>query len=146
MMNSINRHMVVLGRLFLLMFFVANSGFTVALDFCTMGDMSCCSKPEHHKADACNMMDAPQASGDQVISSDNSCHVITVARVLKTDPTVIHNDFYSRLAKVDLIAAIVPHFAVSPVMGLSPWLSPGKSSSNPPPAVETYVLNASFLI
>ncbi len=138
--------MLVLGRLFLLLFFVANSGITVALDFCTMGEMSCCSNPEHHKADACNMMNAPQTPGEQALSSDIGCHIIAVAGGLKTDPTVIHNDFYSRLAKVDLIAAVAPHIGVTSIMGHSSWLSSGTTSGNPPPAVETYVLNASFLI
>ncbi len=145
-MNFINRHILAAGRLFILLFFIANSGITVALDFCTMGDMSCCNMPEHHKADACNMMDAPQTPGGLVLSSETSCHIVAVAGGLKTDPTVIHSDFYPRLAKVDLIAAVAPHIGVTSIMGHSSWLSSGTTSGNPPPAVETYVLNASFLI
>jgi hypothetical protein len=145
-MRSLTRHILIIGRLFVLIFFLANSGFTVVLYHCTMGDMDCCGTSDDDMSVACGMMDVPPTSSGPSITSGFNCLSVIIAGGLRTDPTVVEKESAARLLKVDLIAAFNPHSALSTgtpqVQPFSPVAAPDVS----PPTVERYVLNSTFLI
>ena len=145
-MRFLYRHILTLGRLFVLLFFVANSGFTVVLYHCTMEEMDCCTTPNEQMSDACSMMDPPQASSGPVLTAGDNCHSVIVAGGLKTDPTVVEKESVSRVIKIDLVAGFVPYLEVSNVSSQAPSFSTAAPQNTSPPAVETYVLNSTFLI
>ena len=145
-MRFLNRHIVIIGRLFVLLFFLANSGFTVVLYHCTMEEMDCCNTSDERMSDACSMMDPPQASSGPAITAGDNCHCVIVAGGLKTDPTVVEKESLTQVIKVDLVSSFTPSLALSTVSSQVRLFSSTASQNASPPAVETYVLNSTFLI
>jgi hypothetical protein len=145
-MRFLNRHIVTVGRLFVLLFFLANSGFTVVFYHCTMEEMDCCGSKDEEMSGACSMMDPPQASSGPAVTSGDNCHSIIVAGGLKTDPTVLEKESVARVIKVDLVPAFTPDFTLSTVFPQVQPLFSNASQNVSSPAVETYVLNSTFLI
>ena len=145
-MRFLNRHILTIGRLFVLLFFVANSGFTVVLYHCTMEKMDCCSASNDQMSDACGMMDPPQTSSGPSVTANDLCHCVIVAGGVKTDPTVVEKESVVRVIKVDLAFAFTPNFALSVVSSLYQPFSLTASRIASAPAVDTYVLNSTFLI
>jgi hypothetical protein len=145
-MRFISQYSPTIGRLFLVLFFLANSGFTVVLYHCTMGDLDCCSKSDEEISCACSTMNLPQSSSRPAVTSGDACHSMTIAGGLKTDPTVVEKESAARVIKVDLVPAFTPNSQLStaslPVQSSSSTAIPNIL----PPAVETYVLNSTLLI
>jgi hypothetical protein len=141
-----NRHILTIGRLFVLVFFLANSGFTVVLYHCTMEEMDCCSTSDEQMSGACSMMDPPQTSSGPAVTSGDNCHSMTIAGGLKTDPTVVEKESVARVIKMDLVPAFTPDFALSTVFPQVQSFSSAASQNVSTPAVETYILNSTFLI
>ena len=145
-MRSLNRHLLTIGRLFVLLFFLANSGFTVVLYHCTMGEMDCCGTSDDGMSCGCSMMDPPQISSGPSITAGISCQSLIVAGGLKTDPTVVEKESAARLLKVDLVPAFTPDFtSFTTTCQLQPFSLPSLRDVSPH-TVETYVLNSAFLI
>jgi hypothetical protein len=145
-MRFLNRHILTIGRLFVLLFFLANSGFTVVLYHCTMEEMDCCTTSDDQMSGACSMMDPPQASSGPLVTGSDDCHSVIIAGGLRIDPTVVEKESVARANKVDLVAAFAPDLAISPVsFKFQPPLSTASQNASPS-AVETYILNSSFLI
>jgi hypothetical protein len=92
------------------------------------------------------MMDPPQASSGPAVTAGDNCHSMVIAGGLKTDPTVVEKESVARVIKVDLVAAFSPNLAVSTVSFQVQPFSLTASQNASPPAVETYVLNSTFLI
>jgi hypothetical protein len=145
-MRFLNRHLLTIGRLFVLLFFLANSGFTVVLYHCTMGEIDCCGTSDNDMSCACSMMDPPQTSSGPSITAGINCQSVIVAGGLKTDPTVVEKESAARLLKVDLVAAFAPDFAGSTITSQFQPVSLPSARDVSPPTVETYVLNSTFLI
>lgn len=145
-MRFLNRHILTIGRLFVLLFFVANSGFTVVLYHCTMEEMDCCTTSNGQMSSDCSMMDPPQTSSGPSVTAGNDCHSMIIAGGVKTDPTVVEKESVARVIKVDLAASFTPDFALSTVSSLYQSFSLSASQIASAPAVETYVLNSTFLI
>ena len=143
-MKFIHKHVLALGRLFALTFFLASSGFTVVLYHCTMGEMSACT--DYCMAGNADATDQHQPAQALLSSIENSCHTVTVAGGLRTDPSVVERGSIVQQIKVD--------FALSP--DLNPVLASRidqpillfstRASNFSPPTVETYLLNSTFLI
>jgi hypothetical protein len=145
-MQFLSRHILTIGRLFLLLFFLGNSGFTVVLYHCTMEDMDCCSASDEKMSCACSMMEPIQSSGGPAVSSGDNCHSMTIAGSLKTDLTVLEKESVTRVIKLDLVAAVTPKVTLSTVPSQGQLFSSTGSQNASPAAVETYVLNSTFRI
>lgn len=145
-MQSLHRQILLIGRLFVLLFFLANSGFTVVLYHCTMEKMDCCTTSDEQMSDACSTMDPPQAPIGPAVTAGSNCHTMIVAGGLKTDPTVVEKESVARVIKADLVAGFAPNLAVSSVSFQTQPFSSTASQNASPPAVEMYILNSIFLI
>ncbi len=145
-MHLFDRHILPLGWVLVLLFFVANAGITVVQFHCTMQDMGCCAPLKQEMADACGMMDQPQTSSGPSVSSGEQCHSWVVAGGLKTDPTVVEKTYAHRGISVDLAYHIVPTNSIPVVDSYTQTHNFLASSSVSPPPVEKYVLASSFLI
>jgi hypothetical protein len=145
-MKFLNRHLLTIGRLFVLLFLLANSGFTVVLYRCTMGEIDCCGTSEDDMSCACSTMDPPHTSSEPSIAAGINCQSVIVAGGLKTDPTVVEKESAARLLKVDLVVAFAPNFASSTITSqFHPFFLPSVRDVSPP-TVGTYILNSTFLI
>jgi hypothetical protein len=138
--------MLAVGRLFVLLFFVANTGFTVVFSRCTMKEMDCCAASDEQMSDDCSMMDPPQPSSEPSVRAFNDCISVIVVGGLKTDPTVVEMESHARVIKLDLVAPYAPELALSTVSLQFQPISSTASQNVSPPAVEKYVLNSTFLI
>ncbi len=145
-MQLLGKHILVLGRLFILLFLVVNAGYTVVLYHCTMQYMGCCAASSGEMAGSCGMMDTPKATDGASVSSGEKCVTLEIAGGVKTDPTVVEKSFSHRLFSSDL-----PNYAVSAqsfvlVDTYNQTHAFTTSTSISPPSVEKYVLASSFLI
>ena len=145
-MTFLYRHIPAIGRLFVLLFFVANSGFTVVLYHCTMEEKDCCTTSNEHLSCDFGTMDLPQTPGVPSVTTGDNCHSMTIAGGVKTDPKVVEKESVTRVIKVDLAATFTPVFALSTVPSLQQPFSSTASQNASSPSVETYVLNSTFLI
>lgn len=150
-MRFLNRHILTIGRLFVLLFFLANSGFTVVLYNCTMTDemcgMSCCTGLDDCSAETCQDMEGPQTPAAHTITVDQPCQTATVVGGYRTEPTVLEKEFNGRqIIKVDLLPTSVYETAIGDRFDLPAFHLVSAASNVSPPSVETYVLNATFLI
>jgi hypothetical protein len=145
-MRFMSKHSPAIGRLFLLLFFLANSGLTVVLYHCTMGDLDCCRKSDEEMSCACNTMNLPQSPCGPAVTSGDACQPKIVAGGLKTDPAVVEKESPARVIKVDLVPAFTPNSQLSTASLPVQSSSLAAIQNILPPAVETYVLNSTLLI
>ncbi len=151
-MQFFNRHIVIFGRLFLVVFVLATSGFSIAVSHCTMGssDAGACTMTgmeQESSGDVCHDDGIPQTAKGTVAASNAPCMVTTVAGGLQTEPTTFEKESLSRhLAKIDLMPLALPALANAQILEKSFTLFSSAGSNVSPPSVEKYVLNATFLI
>jgi hypothetical protein len=150
-MRLLNKHILTFGRLLLVFFFLANSGFTVVLYHCTMADemcgMSCCDGKNDSQAGACEDMDGPQTPATHPVTVDQPCQTVTVLGGYQVDPTVVAKAFDGRqIIKIDLLPNFVYQTAIGDRVDLPAFHLVSAASNVSTPSVETYVLNATFLI
>jgi|GEM_PF-1630514 len=157
-MRLVDKHICGFSRLFLVLFFLANSGFTVVLYRCTMTKcamtgsvlgMECCSKARMDccTAGSCEEVAVPQVAVADAVTMDRPCETATVAGGYQTDPTVVEKQVNGRqLLTVDLLPTSAFETGIGPRVDLPAFHFTSTASNVSPPSVETYVLNASFLI
>jgi len=155
-MRLLNKHILGFGRLFLVLFFLANSGFTVVLYHCTMtqcamtdalSGMACCVGMDCCNAGSCDDVAGLQATVAHAVTVNQPCQTTTVVGGYQTEPTVVEKQFNGRqIINVDLLATSVFETAIGPRVDLPAFHLASAASNVSPPSVETYVLNASFLI
>lgn len=149
-MQVLNRHILVIGRLLLALFFVANSGFTVVQRYCTMAHEkhgeACANDNDGCSAATCNDERVPQSATAPSITDNMSCHVVSVGGGLPSDPTIVEKESSARHVSAPLLLAPVPDLIVYSQDDSSPHHLPAASANVLPHSVETYVLNATFLI
>jgi hypothetical protein len=145
-MSLPNRHIPAIGRVLILLFFLANSGFTVVLRHCTMGMIECRSASDDQMAGACCMMHPLQTPGDLAFTGGNGCHSMELAGGLKTDPTLVENRPVAHVTKLDMTGILTPSFFSSDNSAHSPLVLTAAPHTVSASSVETYVLNEAFLI
>jgi hypothetical protein len=146
-----NRHILTIGRLFVLLFFLANSGFTVVIYHCTMTgemcQMSRCNGTNDCPAGACEDMDGPQTPATHAVTVDQPCQTATVIGGYQVDPTVIAKEFNGKqIIKIDLLPASALETTIGDRLDLPTFHLASAASNVSTPSVETYVLNSTFLI
>jgi hypothetical protein len=146
-----NKNILGFSRLFLMLFFLANAGFTVVLYHCTMTEemcgMSCCVGINDCAAGTCQDMDRSQTPETKFVKVDRPCQTATVVGGVQNEPKVVEKQFNSRqIISIDLLPSSVFEAAIGPRVDLPVFHFTSTASNFSPPSVETYVLNASFLI
>jgi len=142
--NPISKHRNTLGSLVLLLFFLANAGFTTVVSNCTMGVHSCVCGMETCTPGCCKSL--PGNAREPAVTSNDACHLTIVIGGLPEAPSIIEKTSAEVQARTP--------FATTPA--LSPGLDVpdvGCVTRNASafttvytPSVEMYLLNATFLI
>lgn len=145
-MKDLRRNISGVYRLFILLFFVANSGFTVVLYHCTMDGMPDCINSDKGVPVNCGAGEHQQASGALVTSASMPCHVIKVAGGFHTDPSVVERESGTKHIKVEQIQAPVSLCVSIPLVHHETYLFNCNRSNTSLHPVEAYVLNSTFLI
>jgi len=155
-MRFLDRHTLTFGRLFLLLFFVANSGFTVVLYNCSMthrattnemSGMSCCQGMDCCTCALCKDAAGSQAPASQRVTLDQQCMTVTIAGGTLTEPTIVEKGFTGQqIIKAVLLPGAVCATAVDSRPDLPALRLASASTNVATSSVETYVLNAAFLI
>ena len=141
-MRILSRHIIALSRISLLVIFFASSGFTIVLHTCSMGAASCCA----HECcgDDCDQPATQNATGS--VQPAVSCHMSSVIGGLTTDPAVVEKQSKMDVSNNSIaipVAVQTDRYDIDNVLTSTAFRSYEYAS---PPAVEKYVLSASFLI
>jgi hypothetical protein len=149
-MQFLNRHILAIGRLFLALFFVANSGFTIVQRYCTMAHENhgeaCTDDNDGCSAATCNDEGVPPPATAPAITENMSCHVVSIGGGLPSDTTNVEKESSARHISAPLLLAPIPDLGVIIHVDRSlHHLSPAFANV-PLHSVETYVLNSTFLI
>ncbi len=134
-----------MGRLFILVFFLAASGFTVVLHHCTEQEQACCPTSDHGSC-ACAMTDPSQSSDTPSVYAGDCCDSVLIAGGLKIDDMVVEEESATRVVKPELVKTLTAgslSLTLAPMRIPHSWIT---SFNIAPPTVETYVLNSTFLI
>ena len=146
-MRSINRH-IIFGRLFLLLFVVANSGFTAILYHCNMLNrmeaMPCCEIPGSGSTKASTGSQLPE--GSELYSVGFPCYTLHLAGGLQTHPSVLVRESSAKNLKTSCLVALDPAICSLSSSPQSTASYVASASNTPRSSVEKYVLNASLLI
>lgn len=146
LMLSLYRHTLVAGRVLLLFFVLANTGFTVVLDYCIMGSMVCCIESDTAKDDPCCATQHSHRSGDLTISGTLGCHSTELVGGLNSNPTLVESRPVMQGPKVDTPSPFAAGYITAHFSTHLPTFRHDGSLHPFPTSVETYVLNSSFLI
>ena len=132
-----NKHIAVLGRVVLILFVIASSGFTLALRICLMNSPDCCSTM---------CQDSAPSAKEASVGAQMGCPKSIVAGGLNTNPGLIEKSVKLQNGRYEVLSVTVLH----PERYAQPQNQFGQftsySSSSSPPSVEKYVLYSSFLI
>ncbi len=132
-----NKHIKILGRIVVSLFFLASSGFTVILNTCVMDTPECC--------DTTCRESLPSPMGPSV-QGQLGCHANTVAGGLNSIPALVEKGSKPQNNRLEILSETALHCAKRAQSGTSSWFTVSFSHNISPPSVEKYVLNASFLI
>lgn len=150
-MHSLSRHILVLGRLLLVLFILANTGFTFVLYECMMcgttEDMARCGDSHPAAANTCPDMDSPRPMGTHPVVHNPSCMVTTVVGGLQTDPKFVEKvSITPQLTKIDFVPVTLSALSNGPHVDRPFCLLSSVDSNISPPSVEKYVLTGALLI
>ncbi|MDH3252064.1 MAG: hypothetical protein OEM41_04680 [Ignavibacteria bacterium] len=140
-MNYSRTHIIIFGRLFVLIFFLVNAGFTTVLEQCAMQSESCCGTPTHMMA--CNMgveADAPMVSGP-----GSGCHVITLFGGRANSDGLWEKDAQQNAQKSNVLplVSILSRLVVDNGSSVNLRLADRRPSLHP--RVGKYILHEAFL-
>lgn len=155
-MRFVNKHILPFGRLFLSLFFLTNSGFTVVMYHCTMTGcsmtddktgMMCCSESTECADESCDLDAGMQTAATHVVAVDQQCMTSIIVGGNIVDPTVVEKPFSGeQILKSDLLSTAVSELPIGPRVDLPAFLLTSSAVNTSTPSVETYVLNSTFLI
>jgi hypothetical protein len=149
-MQLLNRHILVIGRLLLALFFMANSGFTVVQRYCTMAQenhgVTCADDNDGCSDATCNDDGVPQPATAPAITDNLSCHALSIGGGLPSDPTIVEKESSARHINAPLLLAPVPDLGINIQVDSSLHHLLPAFAHVPLHSVETYVLNSTFLI
>ena len=146
-MNFFSRHSIIVGRLLILLFVLANSGFTVVIRQCMMGlshPMECCANSTASAHDPSMPLRAQTTA--TIAHSDMDCFKTTVVGGLSNTSALVEKESSIHLLKVDkgITAIPAPNITI-PVHNFSSR-SIASFGTISPPSTEKCVLNSTFLI
>ena len=138
------RHILIIGRILLGLFVLANSGFTIVLHSCMMGADLCCPSPatqtplhpNHNPQSEVSLVSPVPACCEIHVAGGTDSHLVSTLQASSIES--------QKLVVVNHVVAIVAgntHYFSSLIRNLS---SPSLSIA--PLPVEKYVLNSALLI
>ena len=155
-MTFFSKHTPAFGRSFLILYLLANSGFTVVVYRCTMphcetaGDISgtaCCTGMADCTSASCPELVGSQSPVVGAVTVCQPCIIATIAGGSFTDPTIVEEEFNGQqILKADLLGNAWYETTKNSLLDLTISYSLLSSSRVSTSSVETYVLNATFLI
>jgi hypothetical protein len=148
-MKSLTKHTQNLGRVVTLLFFVANTGFTAVVDYCSNDGAASCameSCAENRDCDAkCDQTLPFEAELASQVPGD--CDNVAVAGGLNSTPMVLETILGAQTSKIDVLSCVSPQSVVLPgALRIIVFSSSSPSGVALQHTVEKYILNASFLI
>lgn len=137
------RHILVIGRILILLLFVANSGFTMVLHTCAMSTMACCAD-----AMPASKAPAPPMSEAALAGSEMQCCTVIVAGGVNATPVAMEHSSTDNPQKFPVRAEVPALTAPADLQAFTSSILAQLSSRSAvaPRSVEKYVLNAVFLI
>ena len=150
-MRFTGKHILVSGRVLLVLFLLANSGFTYVFARCAMSDapekMACCQNQEMSSTGSCVDMNAGQPADEHRVVITAPCMVTTLAGGLQTDPKIVEKPSLDQhLSKVNIAPATTPTLLNAPAPNGPFCIVSSAVSSVSLVSVEKYVLTSTFLI
>ncbi len=150
-MHSVSKHILILGRLLLILFILANTGFTFILYQCAMSGaadgMACCDDPHPAATGDCSDMDSPQPTDATPVVLNSSCMITSVVGGLQTDPKFVEKvSTTPQLTKIEFVPVTLSALPNGPYVDRPFCLLSSVDSNISPPSVEKYVLTGAFLI
>jgi hypothetical protein len=155
-MQFFKKHKQAFNRIVLVLFAVANSGFSVVLYHCSMtrcpmaeesSRMACCAGNDQCSCGMCDELRVPPPPGGDVLKMVAECRTATLAGGVLAEPTIVEKVFSQRhIVRSDLSLLVARETAFSPRIKLTSFQPDSPSSSVPTSSVEKYVLNSTFLI
>lgn len=150
-MRLINKHILALGRLSLIVFALANTGFTFVLYECTMSGAAdvtaCCDDLRTTIAGNCPEMGSPDPTEATLAANYPSCMVTTVVGGLQTDPKFVEKvSFTPQLTKIGFVPVTLSVLSNGPYLDRPFCLHSSVDTNISPPSVQKYVLTGAFLI
>jgi hypothetical protein len=125
-------------------FLVASSSFTTILKICAMETCECCDTSGARDDDGCPNKQVPAPVARMSIHDVNDCHRNVVVGDFAAVQLLVEKDI--EVQNVQVLSFPACTF-VSPATGYtSSWFNCSHSERVPPPSVEKYVLNETFLI
>lgn len=143
-MKLFNKHILFVGRVVAILFFIASSGFTTILHICTMEASECCDPSgasDHH---ACPDEESSSPVAGASITGVNDCHINAVVGGLSAIQALLEKD--SKVQNISVLALLVPTFVSFASSINTSSFTYSYSETVSPPSVEKYVLNETFLI
>lgn len=151
-MRRFPKHIVVVGRFLIVLFVLANSGFTAVLHQCAMGGdqsarsnqtIECCSTSSENSRSACEVS---QATPSLSIVNLFTCHTNTVVGGLVGTSALLEKEIKTQLSKLgEWSGHLAQQTVFKPIINQSFTLAYFAINTSPP-SVEKCVLNSSFLI
>ncbi len=122
----------------------ASSGVATLVRTCTMRGMDCCATAAHSNQCACN--DSPSLMRGIAVRADLACHTTKVLGGLTINAALVEKENKTRQHNASVDFVIPSPFDLSSTYLSFSHLRFALAVPHSPPAVEKYILNASFLI
>lgn len=146
-MKSLTKHTENLGRVVALLFFVANTGFTAVVDYCSNDGAARCVMESCAERTDCDTKCNETLPFEATAQLPGDCDNVAVAGGLNSTPMVLETALDGQTSRIDVLSYVSSQSVVVPE---PPQIDFYSSSSSPgvalQHAVEKYVLNASLLI
>ncbi len=132
---------------FILLFFLMNAGYTVALYECRMSghleSAPCCAMTAHRPIQSGGRLNAAESTGIRAVPLP--CTSLHIVGGLKLHPSTLDNERVVKSVHVEAVYLGQSLVAATPDLPRN-FLTLPAHSSGPPAAVDTYLLNSTFLI
>jgi hypothetical protein len=141
------KHIVLTTRLFVVLFIVANSGFTAVIHQCTMEPshpMDCCAASGERNG---TPITGPRSQGEaSVVGVLPDCSLSTVVGGLANAPALLEKENTIHSSKIITSIPLSEQPAFFNTITKQPFHSSGPSLTFSPLSAEKCVLNSTFLI
>jgi hypothetical protein len=138
--------MLSFGSLMLVLFFLANSGFTMVLDKCAMEEKNCCGGEGDCPAGLCERQRESPTSGPARVTLSMPCQIIAVGGGFRTEPTVVEKASSPEPVRLTFLPRGFPDNSVHLCLRQPYHRSASASEAAGLPSVDKCVFNSVFLI
>lgn len=144
-MKTFSKHIVLIGRILVLVLFLTNAGFTAILNNCAMEYADCCETSDSQSHMQCEMPMTPK-TGSTSLQSAFQCHTSSVAGGLHETHALIGKPANTQTPVCEIFVMDAEAFKETSAIPPQFQSLTAYTQSVSPPTVEKYVLFATFLI